>query len=140
MGNSRKAKHPVQEIADAVGGKITEAGRLPDGSGFAIMSMPLSKNHWIYKPNDGEFNVPPMPFKIGTLDAPRCNMDRHMLTEALREAGKYAVRCATMNGRDMDFDPDALLHNLVTGFLGYNTEDGLSEDDWANPVQYRKQP
>ena len=44
------SKHPVEEIAEAVGGTITEVGRLPDGSGFALMSMPLKKTHWIYRP------------------------------------------------------------------------------------------
>ena len=57
----------------------------------------------------------------------------------IRLAGKYAVRCATMNGKEMDFDPDALLQNLVVGFLGYFTEDGLDhEDDWANPPHLQK--
>lgn len=31
----------VREIAAAVGGTVTDSGRLPDGSGFATMSMPL---------------------------------------------------------------------------------------------------
>ena len=35
--NPREAKHPVQEIADAVGGTIKEMGALPDGSGFAVI-------------------------------------------------------------------------------------------------------
>ena len=51
----------VREIAKQVGGKITEMGRLPDGSGFARMSMPLRKDHWIYdgdrKESYGVFNV-----------------------------------------------------------------------------------
>ena len=129
----------LQKLADDVGGKITEVGGpLPDGSGFAIMSMPLPENHWIYGKGPEDYNVPPMPFRMGVGDAPRFNMDRKMWTDAIREAGKYAVRCATMNGKDMDFDPDALLQNLVVGFLGYHTEDGLSEDEWANPPEFRK--
>ena len=55
------------------------------------------------------------------------------MADRVRAAGKYAVRCATMNGKEMDFDPDALLQNLVTGFLGYHTENGLSDDEDANP-------
>ena len=131
--NTRAAKHPVQEIAEAVGGTITEMGALPDGSGFAIMSMPLPKDHWIYKQKGADFNVPPMPFRMGTNEAPRLNRTREMWSDALRAAGRYAVKCATMDGTEMDFDPDALLQNLVVGFLGYWTEDGLSEDEWANP-------
>ena len=57
----------VREIAKQVGGKITEMGRLPDGSGFARMLMPLRKDHWIHdgdrKESYGVFNVPPMPFR-----------------------------------------------------------------------------
>ena len=56
--------------ARGVGGKITEMGRLPDGSGFARMSMPLRKDHRIYdgdrKESYGVFNVPPMPFLGGS--------------------------------------------------------------------------
>jgi hypothetical protein len=54
---------------------------------------------------------------------------------AIRDAGKYAVRCATMNGADNDFDPDALVQNLVVGMIGYFTPDGFSSDAWANPEQ-----
>jgi hypothetical protein len=60
-------------------------------------------------------------------------MTREQLRVALWDAGKYAVRSATMNGAEMDFDPDALCQNLVVGMLGYFTEDGLSGDAWANP-------
>ena len=40
-----------------------------------------------------------------------------------------------MNGKEMDFDPGALLQNLVVGMLGYWTENGLSSDEWANPKE-----
>jgi hypothetical protein len=46
-------------------------------------------------------------------------LDKRKMADLIRAAGKYAVRCATMNGKEMDFDPDALLQNLVVGFLGY---------------------
>ena len=132
----------VREIAQAVGGTITEMGALPDGSGFAMMSIPLRKDHWIYgakpeecnKVGDDYYEPPPMPFRMGTKDAPRLNRTRQMWEEALRAAGRYAVRSATMKGAEMDFDPDALLQNLIVGFLGYHTDDGFSNlDDWANP-------
>jgi hypothetical protein len=119
----------VQEIARTCDGKITSAGVLPDGSGFATMSMPLPKNHWLTADPDG-FNVPPMPFRMGV--GHPC---RKGLQEALRAAGKYACRCATMNGKEMDFDPDALLQNLIVGFLGYHTENGFSSDDFSNPKE-----
>jgi hypothetical protein len=148
--NPREAKHPVQEIADAVGGTIKEMGRLPDGSGFAIMSMPLNKDHWIYQGDEqnswGPSNVPPMPFKMGAKDVIRMwpyrlpipgikTLNRQDMSDRIRAAGKYAIRCATMNGKEMDFDPDAMLQNLVVGFLGYWTADGLSGESFGNPPE-----
>lgn len=113
------------------------------------MSMPLPKNHWIY--GDGNFNVPPMPFKMGggwrasvLIQDPssqqfagmvqRTGMTREDFAERIRDAGRYAVKCATMNGTEMDFDPDAMIQNLVVGMLGYWTENGLTDDEWANPA------
>lgn len=133
-----------------------------DGSGFAIMSMPLRKDHWIYQrdviPGGYTYNVPPMPFRMGSADVvyfgldegdvgsliktgqqrvPALKLDKRQFEKAIRAAGKYAVRCATMNGAEMDFDPDALLQNLVVGMLGYWTDTGLTgcaEDaPWCDP-------
>jgi hypothetical protein len=141
----------VKKIAKACDGTITEVGILPDNSGFAIMSMPLRKDHWIYQGDRteayGTFNVPPMVFRMGgnqvfmmaivdkmppeggTGQAEARGYTKEEMAERIRAAGRYAVRCATMNGKEMDFDPDALLQNLVTGFLGYNTDTGLSDDE-----------
>jgi hypothetical protein len=98
----------VQEIADHVGGKITEAGVLPDGSGFAIMSMPLPKRHWIYGGAIEGFEAPPMPFRMGSGEhcvfAPQRPgpvpeiMSREDVATRIRAAGRYAVRAATMKG------------------------------------------
>lgn len=136
-------KEAVEKIAKQVGGTINEIGVLPDGSGFATMSIPLNKDHWIYGPKAEECNdigngclyePPPMPFRMGMTDAPRLNRTRRMWEDDLRRAGKYAIRAATMKGMEMDFDPDALIQNLIVGFLGYHTDDGLSNlDEWANP-------
>lgn len=131
----------VEQLAKNVGGTITEIGRLPDGSGFAMMSMPLPKGHWS---TVDAFNVPPMPLRIGTNgtitviredDSRRHKQvfTRQEFAELLREGGKHAYRGATMNGKEPDMDPDALLQNLVVGMLGYWTSDGLSSDEWANP-------
>ena len=151
----------LSEIAKATDGKITKIGVLPDNSGFAIMSIPLRKDHWIYGADRhesyGDFNVPPMVFRMGAKDKAMLiigqstepndagldsthsiTMTKEGFREKIQEAGKYAVRCATMNGKEMDFDPDALLQNLVVGFLGYLTENGLSDDSWANPSEVRK--
>lgn len=125
-------KHPVEQIAEASGGKITDAGALPDGSGYAVISIPLSKDHWIYGGEPGE--PPPAPFRVGVGDKViiRCGdsefeqLTRGQLADRIRSAGRYAVRAATTRGTDMDFDPDALLQNLIVGMLGYWTEDGYS--------------
>lgn len=123
------SKHPVEEIAEDIGGKIIDGGRLPDGSGFAVMSMPLPKTHWIYRPEGSAYPTPPMPFRMGAND-PR----RQAFNESARAVAEYAVKSATMNGEAMDFDPDAMVQNFVVGMLGYHTADGLSSDDWANPA------
>lgn len=118
----------VQELAHQTGGHIEEVGILPDASGFAVVSMPLPKDHWLTKEPEA-FNVPPMPLCMG-----KGNPLRKPLSAALREVGRYAVRCATDNGKIEDFDPDALVQCLITGMLGYNTPTGLSKDESANPV------
>ncbi len=112
---------------DEVQAQAEWCARLPDGSGAAVVSFPLPDNHWLTAEHE---NVPPMPFRMGT-DDPR----RTEWKNAIRDAGKYAVRCATMNGADNDFDPDALVQNLVVGMIGYFTPDGFSSDAWANPEQ-----
>ncbi len=107
---------------------------LPDGSAFTVLNFELPKTHWIYGDknceNDHNFEPPPMPMRMGTDD-----LKREEMAEMLRKAARYAVRSVTLNGEVTDFDPDALVQNMVTGFLGYHTPDGLSDDDWANPPQ-----
>lgn len=105
----------MEEIKNA---KTDWAVRLPDGSGAATMSFPLPKDHWLTQPG---YNEPPMPFRIGTDDPARREW-----VEKIRLAAKYAVRAATMNGALDDFDPDALVQNMVVGMVGYFTVDGLS--------------
>lgn len=114
----------IEEFARAAGGKIESVAALPDGSGFAVMSLPLPENHWIYGDSTLEdewgLESPPMPMRTGT-DDPR----REELRKMLIAAGKYAVRASTMKGKGMGFDPDALIQNLIVGMLGYHTPDGL---------------
>ena len=137
-----QAPDVIKRLAANVGGTITECASLPDGSGFAMMSMPLPKDHW--SGVDGR-NVPPMALRVGTHsghvtitreDASGRHQQTYTRAEfasILREAGRYAYRAATMNGKEPDLDPDALLQNLIVGGLGYWTADGLSGDEWANP-------
>lgn len=89
--------------------------RLPDGSGCFVASFPLRKSHWIYAEGD---NDPPMPMRIGV------GPERAALEAQIRSAAKYAIRAATMKGTEMDFDPDAMVQNMIIGLLGYCTHDG----------------
>jgi len=121
--------HFIKQLAHDLGGKITEiGGPLPDGSGFACMSLPLPDNHWSIQQSEA-YEPPPMPFRMGV--GPK----RDEWAEKVRAAARYAYRSATMQGREPDLDPDALVQNFVVGLLGYWTVDGLSStDEWANPV------
>jgi len=114
----------VVDMIEKVGGKVNEMTLLPDGHGFATASFPLPKDHWIYD----EKNVPPMPFRMWKADPRRKGWE-----ERVRSAARYAVRASTMNGKEMDFDPDAMLQNLIVGMFGYHTPDGLSGEKWGNP-------
>lgn len=118
-------ENDVRKLIEDAGGTIEEIGPLPDGSGFATASFPLPKGHWLYA--DG-FNVPPMPFRMGT-DDPRY-AEFH---EKARQVARYAIRSATMNGKAPDFDPDAMVQNFLVGLFGYHTPDALSDDAWSNP-------
>jgi hypothetical protein len=152
----------LDQIAAACGGTAA-LHTLTDESGnvvhsFATMSLPLRKDHWIYQKDDtpdGFNNVPPMPFRMGSectmhfaidgedvgglFNLAALKINKCQFEKAIRAAGKYAVRCATINGSEMDFDPDALLQNLVVGFLGYWTETGLTADPedskWCDPQE-----
>lgn len=115
---------PAHDLADMVGGTIESFGVLPDGSGFATMSTPLPGNHWLTAKGH---DVPPMPLRMGEGEA------RTAMADKIRDAARYAIRGATMNGKEEDFDPDAMVQNFVVGMLGYWTGDGLSGDAWANP-------
>lgn len=120
-------ENQVKEMIVLAGGQVKEVGELPDGSGFATASFPLPKDHWLYV--DNGFEAPPMPFRMGT-DDPRYRD----FQAKVKAAARYAVRAATMKGKDDDFDPDALVQNMLVGMFGYHTPDGLSHlDDWANP-------
>jgi hypothetical protein len=119
----------LQKLAQNAGGKIDSVERLPDGSGIALMSMPLPEDHWLTKDQD-KSNIPPMPFRMGIMHPCRKGYE-----EALRAAGRYAVRCATLNGTIDDFDPDALINNLIVGFLGYHSGNGLSSEEMFNPKE-----
>lgn len=119
----------VQNMIESAGGKVTDGAVFPDGHAFMTASFPLPKEHWIYKVEaDGFAAAPPMPFRMGESD-PR----RQAFENMVRAAAEYAVKASTRNGKDEDFDPDAMVQNMVVGMLGYHTADGLSGETWGNP-------
>lgn len=97
---------PAQPVAPA------EVTVLPDGSAFATASFPLPKNHWLYAPRGewdsarDEYTECPVP----------------ILTNAQKSdvivAARYAIRGATMCGQEQDFDPDAMVQNIVYALCG----------------------
>lgn len=91
---------------------------LPDGSAAFVAAWPLPKTHWIYAEGD---NVPPMPMRTGTSRA----RERTVMAAHIKDAARYAIRASTMNGKETDFDPDAMVQNMIVGLLGYWTENGL---------------
>jgi hypothetical protein len=105
----------VKKLIEGSGGAVHEMGALPDGSGFATASFPLPKDHWLYAEGHNE---PPAPWRIGV------GKERDLAVEGIRAAAKYAIRASTMNGKETDFDPDAMEQNFIVGLLGYWTHDG----------------
>lgn len=84
---------------------------LPDGSAFGVMSFPLPKDHWLYAPREYEPGA----------EEPK-ELPHPILTHAHRAevvaAVRYAIRGATMCGKEKDFDPDALVQNAVYALCG----------------------
>lgn len=122
-------------MVESIGGKVDELGALPDGSGFATASFPLPADHWLYRPPETGYEEPPAPLRMGSGEMVSLGwsdgrhtpmLTREHVAEYIRAAGRYAVRAATSNGKIDDWDPDAVIQNLVVGLLGYWTSDGLS--------------
>jgi hypothetical protein len=98
------------------GNTMSETTILPDGSAVSTLSYSLPKDHWLYAEQD---NTPPMGMRVGV------GKERHERAMQIMAAARYAIRAVTMNGKEQDFDPDALVQNMIVGLLGYWTEDGL---------------
>ena len=118
---------------------------LPDGSAVAIGSFPLPDNHWLTR--EGA-SVAPMPLRMGaghfvlirTYEEREAKhsrlfhyLSRSALEKMIAQAARFAIRGATMKGAENDFDPDALVQNMIVGMLGPSTETGLYEEAWENP-------
>ena len=86
---------------------------LPDGSAFAIASCPLPKDHWLYANGSDEWDTQ----RDTSKDTPLPIMDRTHKDKIIA-AAKWAIRGATMNGKEDDFDPDAMVLNFVYALCG----------------------
>lgn len=113
----------ISELADACGGTVHEVGIHPGGeSGFATMSFPLPEDHWLYETTEDGFQPRPhYPMRAGGDSKAR----RYLSRLIAEHGGQYGVKAATSNGRENDFDPDALVRNIEIGLFGVFTEDGL---------------
>ncbi len=86
---------------------------LPDGSAFALASLPLPENHWLYAPRQY------MPGADEPVELPSPCLERTAENyERAELAIRYAIRGATMCGKEPDFDPDALVQNALYALLG----------------------
>ena len=86
---------------------------LPDGSAFFTASLPLPRDHWLYAPRvEGWDSV-----RECSPDLPQPILNNSHLA-AVRAAVQYAVRAATMQGTEPDFDPDALVQSACYALCG----------------------
>ena len=86
---------------------------LPDGSAFFTGSLPLPKDHWLYAPQCAEWDNE----RETSADTPRPILDNSQ-RQAVIAAMRYAIRGATMCGKESDFDPDALTLNAAYALCG----------------------
>lgn len=85
----------------------TTVHRLPDDSAFFTAQQPLPKDHWLYQDE--------VACSLFIEVTPEEHADWH---KQLLPIFRNAIRGATNFGREMDFDPDALVQNLMVGTLG----------------------
>lgn len=79
---------------------------LPDGSAFFTAEYPLPADHWLYEKQA----APPEPILT------------HRLHKEVITAARYAIRDTTANGQIKDFDPDAMVQNIILAICGrYST-------------------
>jgi len=102
----------VRQLIKESGGKVTSIGALPDGSGFATASFPLPLDHWLYARKLE---------KIEPVFHPINEEARKDVAAKIRSAARLAIRGATRNGQEKDFDPDALVQNLIINLIGPRT-------------------
>ncbi|MDR8400078.1 hypothetical protein NE850_27595 [Paraburkholderia sp. USG1] len=99
-------------MSDTTKDAVPGAAILPDGSAFAVLSPPLPADHWIYAERTYSKHDQVEP---DDLPAP---IFTHAMRAAVVAAVRYAVRGATICGKEPDFDPDALVQNAVYALCG----------------------
>ena len=87
---------------------------LPDGSGFFTASLSLPADHWLYMPRDEGWDSE----RDCNPELPQPILSHTQRTEVVA-AIRYAIRSATMQGTEMDFDPDAIVQNAVVALCGF---------------------
>lgn len=94
-------------------GEKASVNVLPDGSAFATASFPLPKDHWLYAPRCEKWDE----VRDTSADTPIPILTHESMQE-VKAAVRYAIRGATANGTEMDFDPDALVQNAIYALCG----------------------
>lgn len=108
---------------------LTET-KLPDGSGFAVASLPLPHDHWLYEGRSAEWDSE----RDTSADTPHPILT-HAHRDAVVAAVRYAVRGATMCGKEADFDPDALVLNAVYALCGPHGRIIEEVPTWKRDIQ-----
>lgn len=103
----------ANEEMNMIQGDMSGCTVLPDGSAFAVVSYPLPQDHWLYAPPCEEWDTE----RDTTADTPRPILPQEQRS-AVVAAVRYAIRGATMCGKEPNFDPDALVLNAVYALCG----------------------
>lgn len=112
------------EDKDCEWARQSTAAKLPDGSALFLMSFPLPPDHWLTQPR-----VYATESSFDTVDKPTPILWRAIHEHNVRAAAKWAIRVSTDCGREMDFDPDALVMNFVYAICGPATHGELKEHE-----------
>lgn len=73
----------------------------------------MPKDHWLYAPSCEQWD----DSRDTSADTPIPILDNSQRI-AVEAAIRYAIRGATMNGKEPDFDPDALVQNAAYALCG----------------------
>ena len=80
---------------------------------FLTAEMALPPDHWLHAPQCPDWDAE--RDTAADLPLPVLANDQRL---AVKAALRWAIRAATMNGKEMDFDPDALVQNAIYALCG----------------------